>query len=264
MIMNEQRLVTLILTVLLVFGAAGLVVVYFTTDDRMNIGSGPASLKRTKTDLPDKTAKQSSSPSDAVFRVAVVVPADKSEKETATTSKSEAVAPGTSPAKLTGPESIEEMSAEKVPSARVPGSHDVVVLKDQPGKEPADFPSKSLNITIHEIPKSNGSCKSAQEVTEGIIIGKRGAEGDRSDFYKVRATGKTMIFWVEPVLKKKNQRFAMTVFNANKNPVRQDSRKNGRAISLAVTPESTYYIKLDLRHAPVTQKPQYKLNVKFE
>ena len=229
--MNEQRLVTLILIVLLVLGAAGLVAVYFATSDRVQTAPGSTSREQTKTGLPVTTVKQVSPLPVRVSRDAVNVPADQSEKETAIASRSKNIAPGPSPTELTGTES--------------------------------PLPPESSQITIHETTKSNGSFVTAQEITEGIITGKRGAAGDRSDFYKIRATGKTMILRLEPALKKKNQRFAMTVFDVNKKPVGQDSKKTGPAITLAVTPESTYYIKLDLRHAPV-KKPQYKLNVKFE
>jgi len=259
---NEHRLVTLILIVLLVLGAAGIVAIYLTTDDRMNMGPGPASLKRTKPNLPDKTAKQPSSPPVSVSRGSVSVPVDQLEKEIATEPKSKDISPGQSPTKPTGPELKEKAPPKEVPSTRFTGSHDAVVLKDQSVKEPETAPAKFPTITIHETSKSNGSFNTAQEITEGIIIGKRGTAGDRSDFYKVRATGKTMILRLEPALKKKNQRFAMTVFDVNKKPVGQDSMKTGPAITLAVTPESTYYIKLDLRHAPVTEKPQYRLYVK--
>ena len=214
--MNEQRLVTLILTVFLVLGAAGLAAVYFTTDDRVHGAPGSTSREQTKTGLPVTTVKQVPPLPVRVSRDAVNVPVGQSEKENAM---------------LTDPE--------------------------------LPLLSKTPQIIIHEISESNGSFNTAQEITEGIIIGKRGATGDLSDFYKVRGTGKTMILRLEPVLKKQNQRFTMAVFNANKKPVGQDSRKTGPSIILAVTPETTYYIKLDLRHAPV-KKPKYKLNVKFE
>ena len=214
--MNEQRLVTLILTVFLVLGAAGLVAVYLTTDDRVHGAPGSTSREQTKTGLPVKTVKQVPPLPVRVSRDAVNVPVGQSEKENAM---------------LTGPE--------------------------------LPLLSKTPHITIHETSKSNGSFNTAQEITQGIIIGKRGATGDLSDFYKVRAARKTMILRLEPVLKKQNQRFTMAVFNANKKPVGKDSRKTGPSIILAVTPETTYYIKLDLRHAPV-KKPKYKLNVKFE
>jgi hypothetical protein len=259
---NEQRSVTLILIVLLVLGSAGIVTVYFKTDSRMNILSGPASPERTKTDITDKIARKPLSPSDTVSIGAVSVPADQPEKAVVSEPKSKDISPGQSPTKLTGTELKEKVSAKEVTSNQVPGPGDAVVLKDQPGKEPESDSTATPDITIHETLESNGSFNTAQEITEGIIIGKRGAAGDLSDFYKVRATGKTMILRLEPILKKQNQRFAMTVFNANKKPVGQDSRKTGPAITLAVTPESTYYIKVDVRHASVENRPQYRLYLK--
>ena len=260
--MNEQRSVTLILIVLLVLGSAGIVAVYFTTGDRMNILPGPASPERTETDLTNKIVKKPLSPSDTVSRGAVSVPAGQPEKEVATEPKSKDISPGQSPTKLTETELKEKVPAKEVPSTQVPGPGDAVVLKGQPEKEPETDPTKSPEIMIHETLKSNGSFNTAQEITEGTIIGKRGATGDLSDFYKVRATGKTMILRLEPILQKQNQRFTMTVFNANKKPVGQDSRKTGPAITLIVTPETTYYIKLDVRHAPVEKEPQYRLYLK--
>ena len=258
--MNEQRLVTLILIVLLVLGAAGIAAVYFTIGDRMNILPGPASPDLTRTDPTDKTIKSPLSSSDTVSHGAVSTPEDQPEKEVATQPKSKDISPN----KLTGSELKEKTSAKETPPAKLPGSVNPVVLKDQSGKEVETDPTKSPDRTITETLKSNGSFNTAQEVTEGIIIGKRGATGDLSDFYKVRATEKTMTLRLETVLKKENQLFAMTVFNSNKKPIGQDSRKIGPAITLVVTPESTYYIKLDVRHAPVEKKPQYRLYLKCE
>lgn len=262
--MTEQRLVTLILIVLLVLGSVGIVAVYFNTDGRMNILPGLASPERTETDLTDKIVAKPLSPSDTVSRNAVGVPADQPEKKVATEPKSEGVSPDRSPAKLTGSELKEKVPGKEVPSIQIPETGNVVVFKDKPEKVPETDPEKSPDITIHETLESNGSFNTAQEISEGIIIGKRGAAGDLSDFYKVRATGKTMILKLEPVLKKQNQRFTITVFNANKKSVGQDSRKTDPALTLAVTPENTYYIKLDVRHAPVENEPQYRLYLKCE
>jgi hypothetical protein len=256
---NEQKLVTLILIVLLLLGSAGIVGVYFTTDGRMNILPGPASPERIETDLTDKIVKRPLPPSDTVSRGAVGVPADQPAKEVAAQPKSEDISPGQSPNKPTGTELKEKVPAKEVPSIQVSGANDAVVLKEHQKKEPETDSNKSPDITIHETLESNGSFNTAQEITEGIIIGKRGATGDLSDFYKVRATGKTMIVRLEPLLNKQNQRFAMTVFNANKKPVGQDSRKTDPAITLAVTPGTTYYIRLDVRHASVEKEPQYRL-----
>jgi len=256
--------VTLILIVLLVLGSVGIVAVYFDKDGRMNILPGPASPDLTETDLTDKIVEKPLPPSDTVSRGAVGVPADQPEEEVATEPKSKGVSPDQSPTKLTGPELKEKVPAKGVPSIQVSGANDAVVLKEHQEKETETDPKKSPYITIHETLESNGSFNTAQEITEGIIIGKRGAKGDLSDFYKVRPTGKTMILKLEPVLKKQNQRFTMTVFNANKKSVGQDSRKTDPAITLAVTPGTTYYIRLDVRHAPVENEPQYRLHLKCE
>jgi hypothetical protein len=230
--------------------------------DRRVLLPGPASPERTKTDLTDKTPRKTLSPSDTVSRGAVSVPADQPEKKVAAEPESKDISPDQSPPKPTGTELKEKVPEKEALSTQVPGSGNDVVLEDQPGKEPEIDPAKPPDVTIHETLESNGSFNTAQEITEGIIIGKRSAAGDLSDFYKVRATGKTMILRLEPILKKQNQRFAMTVFNANKKPVGQDSRKTGPAITLAVTPGTTYYIKVDVRHATVENMPQYRLYLK--
>jgi hypothetical protein len=261
---NEERLVSVILIVLLVIGTAGIAAVYFTTDYRMNILPGPASPARMKIDVTDKFGKNSFSPSDTVFRGAVMVPAEQTEKEVAAEAKSRDIPPGQCPTKVRGAGLEGEAPSKEGISTQVTGSGDTVGLKDQTGKEPATDPAISPDITIHETLKSNGSFNTAQEITEGIIAGKRGSTGDLFDFYKVRATGKTMILRLEPILERQNQRFAMTVFNANKKPVGHDSGNPDPAINLAVTPESVYYIKLDVRHAPVENKPQYRLYLKCE
>ena len=262
--MNEQRLVTLILLVLLVLGTAGIIAFYFTTEGRMKPSSVPATPERTEADTTDKIAKKPSPPSNPVSKDVEVEPAGKSEKETAVASKSELVLPGPSSAKPTGTESNEKAAAKEVPSTLFAGSHDAGAHKDQPVEEPETVPEKSPVITIHETSKSNGSFHTAQEITEGVILGKRGAEEDRSDFYKIRAKKKTMILRLVPDVKKQNQHFVMVVFNANKKPVGKDSRKTGPTLTLEVTPEATYYIKLDLRHAPVEKKSQYRLYVNCE
>ncbi len=261
--MNEQRLVTSILVVLLVLGAAGIVAVYFTTYDRMQILPGPASPARKEADTDEKTAKKSLSHSDNRARGDVNAPADRPGKGVATEPENKEVSPGQSTTGLTGSESNEKTAVKEVPLSRFAGSHDAIALKNQSGKDTETPPAESTAMTNHETSKSNGSFNTAQRITEGIIIGKRGETGDRSDFYKVRVTGKSMVLRLEPVFRNQNQRIAMTVFDGNRKPVGQDSGKNGSEISLEVNPEATYYIKLDLRHAPV-KKSQYKLNVKFE
>ena len=104
---------------------------------------------------------------------------------------------------------------------------------------------------------------SLQDITEGVIVDRRDTEEDRIDHYKVRATGHTMILRLEPSLKDSKYRFMMTVFGADQRLIGEDLGKTGPTKTLAVTPQATYYIKLDLSHAPI-ETPQYQLYVHFK
>ena len=200
--MNEDRLVTLILWVVLALGTASLLAVYFLRSEPPYVEPPSTSTIQTEAELPDKIVKQPLSP----------------------------------PA---------------------PASPDA-------GKPPATtVSSPSPQPVIHETSGPNGAFYRAQDITEGVIIGRRGTEGDRSDYYKVRATGHTMTLGLEPSLKESKNRFIMSVFDADRRLIGEDVGKTGPTSTLSVTPQATYYIKLDLNHAPI-ETPQYHLHVHFK
>ena len=107
-----------------------------------------------------------------------------------------------------------------------------------------------------------GAFNSAQEIAEGIIVGRRGTASDRADYYKVRATGNTMILRLEPSVKDKNHGFLMIVLDASQRTIGEDLGETGPTITLAVKPQAAYYIKLDLSRAPI-ETPEYHLHVYF-
>jgi hypothetical protein len=139
------------------------------------------------------------------------------------------------------------------------------LLGDQPPKTPptTTLPSPPPQTVIHEAADPNGTFYTAQIITEGIIIGRRGTPGDRADYYKLRATGPTMTLGLEPSLEESKTRFIMSVFDANRRLIGEDVGKTGPSSTLSVTPQATYYIKLDLNRAPI-ETPQYQLHVHFK
>jgi hypothetical protein len=119
-----------------------------------------------------------------------------------------------------------------VPTSR----DDVILLKDRPTKEPnTSLPPRSLQVAIHETSRDNETFYTAQEITEGVIIGRRSMAGDHTDYYKVRATGHTMILRLEPSLVERNHRFIMTVYDVDRRSIREDLGVTGSTITLAVT-----------------------------
>lgn len=120
----------------------------------------------------------------------------------------------------------------------------------------------SPKATIQETTKANGSFARAQQITEGVIIGMRGSKGDITDWYKVRSTGRTMVVEFEPDLVGKSQYFTVAVFDVNKKRVGEDVGKTRASTAIPVKPQSVYYIKVDLGHAPI-QSSTYKVHVNF-
>jgi len=123
--------------------------------------------------------------------------------------------------------------------------------------------SGPAKVTIHETTKPNGTLFSAQEVGEGTVVGKRGTADDSADFYRIRATGKRLELRLEPSMKDHEGRFVMVVFDGSQKPLGNDSGKPGAPLSFEVTPQTSYYIKLDLKNAPIEIVP-YQLHIKFE
>lgn len=137
--------------------------------------------------------------------------------------------------------------------------------RDQSKKKPSTPPlsSKTLRKVIKETSKANGNFFSAQEINEGIIIGKRGSEKDRADYYKVRATKDSLTLKLETSLEDENHSFFIIIFDEEERLIPRDSRGKGSTTSFLVAPHSTYYIKIDLRNAPI-ESSQYKLYVEFK
>ena len=125
------------------------------------------------------------------------------------------------------------------------------------------MPQTPPQITIQEMLKPNGSFKKAQSITEGIITGKRGSAGDLSDYYKIRATGSSMILRLEPSMSDEKKRFDVIVFDPARKKIGGISAKTGPSITLDVTSRTVYYIKLDLSRGPI-RSPQYQLHVRFD
>lgn len=128
---------------------------------------------------------------------------------------------------------------------------------------PRPVSSNPAKVTIHETAKPNGTLFSAQEVGEGTVVGKRGAADDSADFYKLRVTGKRLDLRLEPSVKDREGRFAMIVFDDSQKPIGEDFGKTGSPLSLEVKPQATYYIKVDLRNAPIEVVP-YQLHIRFD
>jgi len=161
---------------------------------------------------------------------------------------------------------LPDTTAKDSISFPVPASRDdVTLLTDRPTKEPTttSLPPRPLQVAIHETSKDNGTFYTAQEIIEGVIIGRRSMASDHTDYYKVRATGHTMILRLEPSLIERNHRFIMTVYDADRRSIREDLGVTGSTITLAVTSQAIYYIKIDLRHAPI-ETPQYQLHMHFK
>ena len=175
------------------------------------------------------------------------------------------VGPSPSSVNLTETE-LYDTSEKHVVSFPVPASRDAATpLAERPTNEAATttLPARSLKVATYETSKPNGAFSTAQEITEGIIIGNRGSLRDYADYYKVRTTGHAMILRLIPSLKERNDGLMMTVFDADQRSLGRDLGQTGPVMTLAVIPQATYYIKLDLGHAPV-EKPQYELHVHFK
>ena len=265
--MNEQRLVTLILVVVLVLGAAALLAVHFATNDDKNTEPGSSPTRMTETRVSDEPAQEVSSPPVAAPEPKEVLK-KQPEKETAPGAPSPEGPQIASREKVPTGESVrglEENTEREVPAQSLAAIEEGEPLKEQPARETklADVSPERSHVLIHETDKSNGSFNTAQDITEGTIIGKRGTSGDRSDYYKVQATGKMMTLRLKPFLKTKKGRSALSVFDAEKKSMGKFLRETGGAMTLSVKAGAVYYVKLDLRSAPI-KEPEYELDVKFE
>ena len=141
---------------------------------------------------------------------------------------------------------------------------EVISKKEVPQKGPSPIVSAppSTKATIQETSKPNGSITKAQQITEGVIIGMRGSKDDITDWYKVRSTGRTMIVKLEPDLVGRPQYFTVALFDADKRRVGEGVGEGRTSTAISVKPQSIYYIKVDLTHAPI-ELPTYKIHLNF-
>ena len=255
---------TLILWIVMLIGAASLAAFYFYTSSRLDEKPISYSTSLAKDVLSGKIKKdtltsspvQTSPETPAADRLTrkPVPQSDHTVEEPPTSSntKIEAELSGTT-----------EKASYSFPVDVF--SFDIPPLPAEPIEEHAAITNLSPKFTqpvIYETSKANGRFARAQEITKGIIIGQRDTKSDRTDFYKVRPTGSTMIIRPEPSLKGEKRFFMVKIYDTNQRLIIEHSGKTGPIITLAVTPQAIYYIKMDLRHAPI-ESPQYELHVNF-
>jgi len=236
--MNENRLISVMKWGILVLGIASLFMFYYDTFYNLHEGSSHPIFHKSH----DRPEEESAPVSENHNVKLLSVSASQNKPKLDVTNKKETRDPST------------------------PDSRDAVaLLRDQPTKLSSTTPlsAKTLQKTIHETSKANGTFYSAQEINEGVIIGKRGTASDHADFYKIRAKGSMMTLKLEPSSKNRNHVFIMTVCDANQRVILESSEKMNRTINLKVTPQSTYYIKMDLNRVPIETHP-YKLILFFK
>jgi hypothetical protein len=124
-------------------------------------------------------------------------------------------------------------------------------------------PDGPAKVLIREEARVNGSFKSAQEISEGMVVGKRGSERDLSDFYVIRSTGTEMILRLDPPMEDEKSSFRLLVYDGARRLLSKTGTENRSAVTVPATLEGTYYFQLDLRNAPVGS-PGYGLHVKFQ
>ena len=248
---------TLILWIVMLLGAASLATFYFTSSSRLDERPTSYSTNLTKDELSGKIKKDTlvSSPETPAEDGSIKKPiplSDHTEEEPSLSSntKIEAELSGTT-----------DKASYSFPVDLF--SFDIPSLPVESIKEHAAITNLSPKFTqpiIYETSKANGKFARAQEITKGIIIGKRDTESDRADFYKVRPTGSIMIIRLEPSLKEEKRFFMVKIYDTNQRLLKEHSGKTGPLITLAVTSQAIYYIKIDLRRAPI-ETPQYELHV---
>lgn len=124
-------------------------------------------------------------------------------------------------------------------------------------------PKDSNETIISETTKKNTYFQVAQDVSEGIIMGTKEAVNDISDFYKIRASGRKMVLSLEPQVETLEGRSIITIYNADQKVIGEYFNYRGPELSLQVTPDLYYYIKLHLLFVPHSTF-DYKLRVRFQ
>jgi hypothetical protein len=237
--MNENRLVTLILVVVFILWAAGLAGTYYVRSHHRH-GEGPSTMERHARDtLSAQHAKTPPSP-EVPAHTKIAIPIKKIQKKGF---------------------HANENQVQRNPA---PALSAIEPHKERPKGEPAASPltPPAPKSIIQETTKANGSFARAQHITEGVIIGMRGSEGDRADFYKVQADGRRMVIRLEATRAIKSQYFTVAIYDAGKKRVGEDVGKARESTAIMVKPQAVYYLKVDLTHAPI-QSSNYTVHVNF-
>lgn len=264
--MNEQRMVTLILCVMLALGSVGLVAVYFIISGGHGLEHGSQAIHKVEAEPSNSIAAGPSLSQVPGSESTVISLAGETVKKESTGTKDQSKNGSWNSSAAQEESELSNLRSEEPPSSRVFQSTDPVEIVANTSKEEdvsMTQPQVPLQVTTYETSKDNGTFYSAQEITESVIVGKRGSAGDRADYFKVRATGRTMILKLEPSLQEERYPLTIIVFNAEQKSIVRSSGETDPAISLSVTPKDTYYIKLNLSRAPI-EKPQYQLNLRFQ
>lgn len=265
-------MITTMLWVVMIIWAVGIGVFYFFKSDQLEDSQTPSYAKLSDSKVSGRIGKAPSFSKphtppiplkNKVYQSVkepVTPPLSSFEKRTITTDRSLGTPTATSPP------TKEDQSL--LPSTRSPSPTPIsakastkTVVKstlEAPNKTQTPKPIQEINETS----KPNGTFYSAQKITEGVIIGRRGSSGDRLDFYKITATGNSMILKLEPSLKEENHLFVMNVYNVKKQHIGKISGKTDSPLTINVTRQAIYYIGIDLGHAPI-ETPPYKLHVNF-
>ena len=158
-----------------------------------------------------------------------------------------------------------DVTIEKSPTFSEPLSSDTPPPREKTPKKKSPAvtpPPQRPQVTIQETSKPNGAFSNAQEITEGLVIGGRKTKGDRADFYILQATGNAMTLNLKTSPKEANDRFALTVFDGDRKSILGPFGESSFPLTIMASPQSTYYIKLNLNNAPL-KTPRYHLSIKF-
>jgi len=264
--MDENRVVDLFLVGILVLGTAFLVGFYFLTSHHPDVKPAFVTSPGENTAFGDKKTAGS--------RLSFQVPLSRGGHEVQSgkgrvAHPSGEVGEAMAEQKATGSKD-DSPSPEKSLSSRVAPLAVTGDVLATPANEPAkenpmpspSLPSEHSEKAFQETAKANGNFYLAQEIEDGVITGRRGAADDKADFYKIRAKGGRMTLKIESSSGKEEQDFVMALFDANRKLMESISEKANSALSFAVTPEATYYIKLDLKNSPI-EEPAYRLQIHF-
>jgi len=270
----------------MIIWAVGIGVLYFFKSDGLKDDQPPSFAKLSDSKISEsigKTYSFSQSPSsptslknrvDQSVKEPVTPPLSSSDKQTTpiklplgtTSTTSTGTKKEQSPALNTRPESQLsgtteiESPASPTPVSAKASTKSVVESIKKPGiSTPDPKPTQEIN---HETIKANGTFYSAQKIMEGVIIGRRGSSGDVVDFYKITATGNSIILKLEPSMENEDSRFIINIYDEKQKQIGKISDKTDSSLNIPVSPQTIYYIGIDLRRAPI-EIPPYKLHVKF-